>query len=592
VKIAVFQDQSNEDPMQLVTPSYLGLQLSLTLGADGIPVVPQLMALDVNGDPARATELAHQVVEDPTVVAAVISPFWVETRSVGDILDAAGIPTISLSPLGPDLSGYGWSGWRRMVPTQPRQADSLAALLAGAANRETGICVVRDDSSYSTALAGLLKQRLKGLVAQTITITPGTGGSDSFGQAVAGIDSAACRTVAWTGFAASGALLRTSLSEAGLTGVVIYGADAVKDEPFLTLTGGAGNGTVVTCPCVDLATSTDPAAQRFVHDYQSEFGSSPGVYGAEGWDVGSTLLNAFVGGGVSRSTMVEALARVTREEGLAGTYTWTDSGELTPSSVQVHTFVDRGERWTPLATAPAIGPTALPLHTEGLLTAAACRSGEPFDAEVHGRPVGFDVDLLAAIAKNLGVRLGWQPITCDKARSELAVGKLDVLMTARDSLPQGTPASRVALSVRTALVTRRSSGGGTVLGALGPGDRVGVVSGPVTTPWIRSVLAGPGARVRAYRSADDAYAALVRGDIAAVADTEYGAWAGIERRRSLMVTQTFDAGAHDVLLTSGPGTEVLGAVDGALGHLLASGRYALLWTKWFPGTTVPAEVGK
>ncbi|MEA2550970.1 MAG: hypothetical protein QOE25_739, partial [Actinomycetota bacterium] len=52
------------------------------------------------------------------------------------------------------------------------------------------------------------------------------------------------------------------------------------------------------------------------------------------------------------------------------------------------------------------------------------------------------------------------------------------------------------------------------------------------------------------------------------------------------------AGAHDVLLTSGPGTEVLGAVDGALGHLLETGRYALLWTKWFPGTTVPAEVGK
>src|SRR5205085_2831901 len=153
-------------------------------------------------DPALATEFAHQVVEDPAFVAVVISPFWAETTSVGDILDAAGIPTLSLSALGPDLSSQGWSGWRRMVPTQPRQADSLAALLAGAANRETGVCLVRDDSSYSTALAGLLKQRLKGLVSRVITIVSGTGNSDSFGQAVAGIDSAGCRTVAWTGFAA------------------------------------------------------------------------------------------------------------------------------------------------------------------------------------------------------------------------------------------------------------------------------------------------------------------------------------------------------------------------------------------------------
>src|SRR5436305_13745162 len=51
VKIAVFQDGSNEDPTQLVTPSYLGLQLSFTEGADGIPVAPDLIAFDVNGDP-------------------------------------------------------------------------------------------------------------------------------------------------------------------------------------------------------------------------------------------------------------------------------------------------------------------------------------------------------------------------------------------------------------------------------------------------------------------------------------------------------------------------------------------------------------
>ena len=58
------------------------------------------------------------------------------------------------------------------------------------------------------------------------------------------------------------------------------------------------------------------------------------------------------------------------------------------------------------------------------------------------------------------------------------------------------------------------------------------------------------------------------------------------------VTQTFDAGAHDVLITSGAaGTTLLGAADSALGHLLQTGRYALLWAKWFPGTTVPPEVG-
>ena len=591
VKIAMFEDLSTEDPAQLVRPASLGLQLSLTEGAASIPVAVQLVTLDVQGDPARAAGLAQQVADDPAFVAAVIAPFWAETRAVGDILNAAHIPTLSLSALGPDIPSYGWTSWRRLVPTQPRQADSLAALVAASANSVTGVCLVRDALPYSVALTGLLKLRLGRLVTKVVTVSSDPATLDAVGQAVAEIDAAGCRTIAWTGFAASGALLRTALTSSGLPGVVMYGADAVKDEPFLALTGGAGDGTVVTCPCADLATSTDPAAQRFIHDYQSQFGASPAIYSAEGWDLGTVLLTAFRTGATDRGALVAALSAVHGLPGLAGTYEWTGTGELASAAVQVHTSIDRGQRWTPLILAPSIGPEVLPLHTEGLLTAAACRTGSPFNAREGGRPAGFDVDLATAIAKNLGVQLGWQSVGCERAKVELATGRLDMLFAARDSLPQGTPTSRTVLSVRTALVTRRGDVTTTVLGALGPGDRVAVVSNPVTTPWATGVLAGPGAKILRYRSAADAYDALLRGDVRAVVDTEYGAWAGIERRPQLTVAQSFDTGTHDVLVTSGPGTELLGAVDGAVGHLLQTGRYALLWTKWFPGTTVPSEVG-
>jgi ABC-type amino acid transport substrate-binding protein len=114
----------------------------------------------------------------------------------------------------------------------------------------------------------------------------------------------------------------------------------------------------------------------------------------------------------------------------------------------------------------------------------------------------------------------------------------------------------------------------------------------VTSQWARSALKPTGASLRAYTDPAAAYAALERGQVAAVADTERGAWAGIEHRPDLAVARTADAGAHDVIVAAGPGTVLLGALDGAVAGLLDSGRYALLWTKWFPGSTVPPEVGQ
>ena len=52
----------------------------------------------------------------------------------------------------------------------------------------------------------------------------------------------------------------------------------MKTESYLSTTDDAGDGTIVTCACVDLGSSTRPEARRFIHDFQSRFGSPPGVF--------------------------------------------------------------------------------------------------------------------------------------------------------------------------------------------------------------------------------------------------------------------------------------------------------------------------
>ena len=131
-----------------------------------------------------------------------------------------------------------------------------------------------------------------------------------------------------------------------------------------------------------------------------------------------------------------------------------------------------------------------------------------------------------------------------------------------------------------------------MLGKLGPGDRVGVVADPETVAWATATIPGTGATYQVIPDRPTAYARLSSGKLTAVADLEPYAWASIERRPSLRVGQSFDAGYHDVAITSGIETELIAAIDRSLGELISRGRYALLFAKYFPGTPIPDEVGQ
>ncbi|MGZ5296125.1 MAG: transporter substrate-binding domain-containing protein [Actinomycetota bacterium] len=591
VKIAFLHDMSVPDPAQTVAPALLGLQLALREALDrgGLPVIPEVIGLDVEGDDAKANELAQEVASDPSYVAAVIGPFWSEPASVGDLLQSAGIPTLSLSELDPALATQGWSSWRRVVAGVSRESSALAAAIRGSSRSVSGVCVVGDGSSLSGILGGLVTTSLStGRVAGSVVLAD----EDALSSVVQRVDRAGCGAIAWTGFGTGATLLRTGLSEAGAGSVPMVGSSAMKTESYLSTTAGAGDGTIVTCACVDLGSSTRPEARRFIHDFQSQYGSPPGVFGPEGWDVGGMLLAAFRAGAVDRRTVAAALAASDGYEGLANTYRFDDAGELV-SGAGVHVFRAEGVRWVPVGESDS--EARLPVGIPGYLSVAACRKGRPYAYPVGGRLGGFGVELAAAIARRLGLTLSWVDLPCRTALRAVANGTLDAVLAPIPDVPQGTPTSGIVLSMHVALVTTRAQAheqsGTTLLDRLGPHDVVAVVRSAETVPWANDTLEGTGAEVGITSDRRAAYEALLAGTVTAVADVEPEAWAAIERRRSLRVVQSVDVGAHDVFVAKGPDAQVVAAIDEALARLIRVGRYALLFAKYFPGTLVPPETG-
>ncbi|HEY7667653.1 MAG TPA: transporter substrate-binding domain-containing protein [Actinomycetota bacterium] len=587
IRVAFVGDLSFDAAAQLVSPASEAIQLAFDEANEGadLPAIPELLPMDTRGDPELATSFATEIANDPTVVAVIVAPFWDEPVAFGDRLDAAGVPTVSLSTAGEALAARGWTRWWRAVPRASDLAGSLTAAVRASAGSRGAVCLAGDDTDHASSLAAELRRSLGRRVAADLTIDA----EDAVGGAVGVIGAAGCSTVAWTGFDALASALVAALRSEGLDDVRLVGSDAMKDERFLTDAEAGADGTVATCPCVDLTTSTRIDDLRFVHDFQSATGSSPGVYAVEGWDVASMLLDAIRRGAVDRDAIGDELAGREPYTGLAGSYAFGGDGELERGSVRVIAYRAEGVRWLPVATDP--GAVSLPVRTRGYLAVGSCRLGPPFRFQRGGEPAGFEVDLMDRIAARLGLIPVWSELPCDAALRVLEGGRLDAVVAPAGDLPVGMPASRVVLALDAALVV---SGDGPPVAdpvsRLGPGDVVGIVDDAVARSWASTFLAGRGARLVPLPRAR-AYGRLERGSLDAVADLEYAAWAAIEDRPGLWVVGEHPTGQVDVVAGAGADAEVLAAIDRALGRLIASGRYGLLFGSYFPGAPIPASVG-
>jgi branched-chain amino acid transport system substrate-binding protein len=585
LKVAFVGDLSFDGATQVVSPAQDAIQLAFDQASErgGLPGVPELLPMDTGGDPDRAMSFATEIANDPAVVAVVAAPFWDEPVAFGDRLDAAGVPTVSLSTRGGPL-GHAWTRWRRAVAPGSEATGSVAAAVRAATGAQGSICLAGDGSEHAAWLSERLRRSLGGRVSADLTIAA----DDAVSGGVGVIRTAGCSTVAWTGFDPLASALVEAMRADGLDGVRMVGSEAMKGERFLDESHGA-DGTVVTCPCVDLTTSTRIDAQRFVHDYQSAVGSPPGVFAVEGWDAASMLLEQIRAGATDRDALGDGLAEATTYEGLAGPYAFDGDGEIERGSARVIAYRAEGLRWLPVAEDQ--GAVGLPVRTRGYLAVGSCRVGAPFRFRRDGQPAGFEVELIDRIAARLGLVPIWSELPCADALRALDDGRLDAVLAPVGELTAGTPTSRVLLALDAAIVT-----GGDARPAidpaetLGPGDTVGVVDDPAVAGWAEEALGEDGVRMRSLPRAR-AYTRLERGSLDAVADVEYAAWAAIERRPGLWVFGGYPTGQLDVVAGSGHATAVLAAIDRALGRMIETGRYALLFGGHFPGAPIPPSTG-
>jgi branched-chain amino acid transport system substrate-binding protein len=327
VKIAFIEDLSGPDAFEHILPARRSVQLALRIGEITSPSgeEAELVPLDIAADP----EALDEVEDDPSFVAAIVAP----GASSGASIASRGLPTISLSGLGGSPPQD--AAWLRLVAPFDVVARAMADRMPS-----SPACVLSDEGS-SGDLGELVGEWLG---AAPSTIEPS--------DAREFVDRSGCTVVVWTGGPNAGAeaLLALEGSEISFTG-----GDGLLGPDFLDVAGPAADGVAGTCACADVSASLELDVQRFIQDYQAEFGAPPGAYAVEAWDAATLLLRALREGAPSRDAVRRSLASVTEVDGLAQRYRFGPDGELADPEGSVVTYLALGGRWRAAASgAPAV----------------------------------------------------------------------------------------------------------------------------------------------------------------------------------------------------------------------------------------------
>jgi hypothetical protein len=306
-EVVAIQDGSVPDARSIVSPAVLALGLALE-GA-GLSMV----ALDTEGDDARAVAIAEAVASDRRVVAVVVAPFTRLPEEGRDGLLRSGVPVLSLSELvgPPNRRGL---PFLTLVGSVRREGEALVGLAGG-----RRVCLAGDGSRPSTVLAAAVRR--------AATRPPRRVSLDS----VAG-----CGSLIWTG---SEPAVDAFVDTIGRTALVL--GDAGRTDAVVRRAGGVHHRIVAACPCADVSTSARPAAQRFVHDYQAATGLDAGPYAVEGFDAGR-ILRSRLGAAAGRAVAASRLGGLSAFHGLAADYRWV-GGSLQQPGVRSYRAV--GVRW-------------------------------------------------------------------------------------------------------------------------------------------------------------------------------------------------------------------------------------------------------
>jgi ABC-type amino acid transport substrate-binding protein len=216
----------------------------------------------------------------------------------------------------------------------------------------------------------------------------------------------------------------------------------------------------------------------------------------------------------------------------------------------------------------------------GTLTVGSDIPYPPFE---QGRPPdydGFDIELITEIAERLELDTQIKDTPFDTIFRDLAQGKFDAVIsgsTITDERERAVDFGDPYFLAEQSLLVQADSDVETIDDLAG--ETVGVQKG--TTGEIYVKENAPDATVRSYGELDDAYNALVAGQVEAVMFDLPGNQEAARTKDGLAIRESYDTGEQFGIAFSEDADALREAANEALAEMKDDGTFAELYEKWF-----------
>jgi len=201
-----------------------------------------------------------------------------------------------------------------------------------------------------------------------------------------------------------------------------------------------------------------------------------------------------------------------------------------------------------------------------------------------GQLTGFDVELVRAMAQQLGVSADFKTTPFDAIIPSLAAGNCDLVASATtitEERRQKVAFTQAYFDADQSLLIRGGDKGRYKTLADLKGKTIGVQSGTTGESYAKTHKP-QGAKVKDFPGADDLFNALTSGDIDAVLqDFPVNQYRALQAAEQFAVTETFKTGEQYGFAVAKDNGELVAALDAALANVRASGGYDRIYKAWF-----------